>query len=178
MLTYYSTLAVEWHKSLIKVQKYLQPKPHSKTYAPVKSSKPLSTADRVPKTDVPIIIPYYTPSLHRSDYQVDSIRSYLHILKNSIDANISSITSDDVPIILDSGCSITVTNDKSDFLPNSLRKSQFTEVKGISSGLKIDGIGVVSWTLKDIDGQLVDIQVQAIYVPACPFRLLSPQQLS
>jgi hypothetical protein len=36
----------------------------------------------------------------------------------------------------------------------------------------------VSWKLKDIDGHIVDVNVQAIYVPACPFRLLSPQQLS
>jgi hypothetical protein len=136
----------------------------------VKSSKPLSTADRVPKSDVPILVPHYVPYLHRSDYQVDSIRNYLHILKNSIDANISSITSDDVPIILDSGCSITVTNDPSDFLPNSLRKSQFTEVKGISAGLKIDGIGVVSWRLKDIDGQLVDVQK---YKPSTYLPVLS-----
>jgi hypothetical protein len=36
----------------------------------------------------------------------------------------------------------------------------------------------VSWNLKDIDGHIVDVQVQAIYIPECPFHLLSPQQLS
>jgi hypothetical protein len=51
-------------------------------------------------------------------------------------------------------------------------------VKGISSGLKIEGIGVVSWKLKDIDGHIVNVQVQAICVLACPFHLLSCQQLS
>jgi hypothetical protein len=130
MLTYYSTLATEWHKSLIKVQQYMKTKPHSKTYAPVKSSKPLSTANRVPKSDGPVLVPHYTPSLARSDSQVDSIRSYLHILKNSINANISSTaTSDDGPIILDSGCSITVTNDPSNFVPNSLCKSYSSNLR-------------------------------------------------
>jgi hypothetical protein len=129
MLTHYNSLAVAWHKSLCKVQRYLNPSPtYTKTVAPVKSSKPLSTADCIKKSEVPILVPHYEPSLHRSDYQVDSIRSYLHILKNSIDANINSVTSNHVPIILDSGCSITVTNDPSDFIPKSLRKSQFTEV--------------------------------------------------
>jgi hypothetical protein len=179
MLTYYNSLAVAWHKILCKVQHYLNPsKTYTKTVAPVKFSKPLSTADRMKKSEVPILVPHYEPSLHRSDYQVDSIRSYLHILKNSINANINSVTSDDVPIILDSGCSITVTNDPSDFIPRSLRKSQFTEVKGISSVLKIEGIGVMSWKLKDINSHIVNLQVQAIYVPACPFCLLPPQQLS
>jgi hypothetical protein len=31
--------------------------------------------------------------------------------------------------------------------------------------------------LKDIDGHIFDVQVQVIYIPACLFRLLSPQQL-
>jgi hypothetical protein len=65
-----------------------------------------------------------------------------------------------------------ITNEPTDFLPNSLRKSQFTEVKGIASSLKIDGSGVVSWKLKDINGHIVYVQVQAIYIPACPFNLL------
>jgi hypothetical protein len=109
---------------------------------------------------------------------LEDLHTYLHVLKNFIDSNVNSVTSDDVLIIRDSGCSITVTNDPTDFIPNSLRTCQFAEVKGISSGLKIDGIGVVSWKLKDINSQIVDVNVQAIYVPACPFRLLFPQQLS
>jgi hypothetical protein len=134
MLTYYSALAIEWHKSLCNVQKYLNPtKSYTKTYAPVKSSKPLSTADRVKKSEVPILVPQYAPRLQRSHAQLDDLRSYLHVLKNSIDSNVNSVTSDDVPIIIDSGCSITVTNDPTDFIPNTLRKCQFAEVKGISS---------------------------------------------
>jgi hypothetical protein len=178
LLSHYTDLAIAWCKSLCKVQCYLKPSSPSKTYTPVKSSKPLPTADRVPKCSLPFLIPYYAPSLHGLDLQVDSIQSYLHILKNSIDANINSIMSDDVPIILNSGCSITVTNNPNDFLPNSLRKRQFTEVKGISSGLKIDRIGVVNWKLRVVDGHIGGVQVQAIYVLACPFPLLSPQQLS
>jgi hypothetical protein len=102
MLTHYTALDIVWHKSLCKVQKYLNPtKSYTKTYAPVKSSKPLSTTDRVKKSKVPILIPQYAPRLHRSHDQLDDLCSYLHVLKNSIDSTVNSVTSDDLPIILD-----------------------------------------------------------------------------
>ena len=47
----------------------------------------------------------------------------------------------------------------------------------MAQGLKIDGIGVVTWTFRNADGSELTIRSQCYYVPNAKVRLLSPQRL-
>jgi hypothetical protein len=89
----------------------------------------------------------------------------------------TSITSDDMLIVLDSGCTCAITFDKSDFV-GPIRPVQDVELKGISSGLQVAGIGQVIWTFLNEHNHCVQIPLTCLYVPDATTRLLPPQQLS
>ena len=80
----------------------------------------------------------------------------------------------DVPIVLDTGASFSLSPFLSDFVtgPNT---SQVTEMTGIADRVKIEGIGVVEWPIVDVFGRYKCIQTHAYYVPKADIRLFSPQ---
>ncbi len=59
-----------------------------------------------------------------------------------------------VPIVIDTGASISITPNKTDFigeivqLPNS-------NIRGLNSTTKIAGVGRIGWTLKDASGEVL-----------------------
>ena len=79
-------------------------------------------------------------------------------------------------LIWDSGASICVTFDRSDFItfsPTSLQS-----VKGIGGKqCKISGKGKVRWNVTDETGRARILDIEAVYVPSCNTRLLSISQL-
>ena len=81
------------------------------------------------------------------------------------------------PIIFDTGASLSITFDRADFdgpltiPPGDLR------LGGMANGLKIEGIGPVTWTFENADGSEIKVRSQCYYVPSCRARLLSPQRL-
>jgi hypothetical protein len=87
------------------------------------------------------------------------------------------ITSDDMLLILDSGSSIAITFDKSDFI-SKIHPFQHSKIKGIAEGLAIQGIDTVQWTVLDTNNKLCHLELEALYVPDSPVCLLPPQQLS
>ena len=65
--------------------------------------------------------------------------------------------------------------------PNSEDFESYTEssgriLKGLTKGAPIAGTGIIHWKL-DVGGKTVSIRLQALHVPTCEVRLLSPQQL-
>jgi hypothetical protein len=81
------------------------------------------------------------------------------------------------PICIDSGASLTVSNNKDDFL--CLRPITDQHLSGIATGLPISGIGTLKWTVLTDSGVAVALRItQALYVPACPMNLLSSQHLA
>jgi hypothetical protein len=81
------------------------------------------------------------------------------------------------PICIDSGASLTISNNKDDFL--CLRPITDQHLSGIATGLPISGIGTLKWTFLTDSGAAVALHImQALYVPACPMNLLSPQHLA
>jgi hypothetical protein len=80
------------------------------------------------------------------------------------------------PICIDTGASASISNCKDDFI--DLRPVQNLHLKGIATGLPIEGIGTLNWTIATDSGTNVTLQIRnALYVPSCPMHLLSPQQL-
>ena len=81
------------------------------------------------------------------------------------------------PIIWDSGASISITPDLSDFDGPVTPPGKITQLKGIAKGLQIKGQGEVSWAVHDQFGNLRIIEVPAYHVPNIKVRLLSTTSL-
>jgi len=92
-------------------------------------------------------------------------------------ALLATFDSDSVPIIVDTGATVTLTNNKTDFLsytPYAIPRM----VQGISEGLTLEGHGTASWPVVNDQGSVVSLIVHNVqYVPNLPTRLLSPRQL-
>ena len=81
------------------------------------------------------------------------------------------------PVIWDSGASFSVSPNKNDFVGPIKSPSTFTQLQGISKGLRIEGHGHVMWAIHDTAGQLRMIKVPAYYAPRIRVRLLSTTSL-
>ena len=91
----------------------------------------------------------------------------LFALHNDFSKGTAAITSNDFMVILDSGCTCAISFDKKDFV-DSIRPIQFVELKGIASGLSIQGVGQVHWTFLNEQGQCVTLPITCLYVPEAP----------
>jgi hypothetical protein len=80
-------------------------------------------------------------------------------------------------VIFDTGASLGITYDKLDFDGPLTIPEGDLRLGGMAQGLKIDGIGVVTWTFRNADGSELTIRSQCYYVPNAKVRLLSPQRL-
>jgi Reverse transcriptase (RNA-dependent DNA polymerase)/GAG-pre-integrase domain len=84
------------------------------------------------------------------------------------------VLTNEVPIVLDTGASFSLTPFESDFVRGPT-PSKATEMTGITDAVKIEGIGTVEWPIVDIFGRCRTITTQAYYVPQADIRLFSPQ---
>ena len=94
-----------------------------------------------------------------------------HVVYLSKDAHNS-----DTPVVLDTGASFSITPFETDFVTKIVPTSS-REMKGIADSLKIQGIGTVSWPIRDVFGRTRTVSTQAFYVPESSIRLFSPQRL-
>ena len=81
------------------------------------------------------------------------------------------------PIIWDSGASISVTNDKADFLTFTKVSPRHKNVMGVAQGLKFSGFGEVLLSFLDEKGTLRSFKLPALYIPSATTRLLSTTSL-
>ena len=93
----------------------------------------------------------------------------------------SAIASNDkcdvFPIIWDTGASICITPDRSDFLSYSSR-ADINKVKGLADKrLKVAGVGDVLWSMHNVNGTLRHFKLRAYHVPHCGTRLMSTNVL-
>jgi hypothetical protein len=83
-----------------------------------------------------------------------------------------------IMLIIDTGASISISNNKADFIEPSI-PVQPTLLQGIASGLTVQGIGTVQYTFTDETGSNVTVHLpNTLYVPACAARLLCPRHLA
>jgi hypothetical protein len=81
-----------------------------------------------------------------------------------------------VPLIVDSGASVCITPELSDFKHGSYKRSNM-KVRDLSGENKVLGEGLVHWAVKDIHGNTHVIEIFALHIPHAGVRLLSPQVL-
>jgi hypothetical protein len=81
----------------------------------------------------------------------------------------------DVPVIIDTGCSVSITPFKSDFI-TPIQKADCSQIKGFAEHTSpIEGIGWIEWPIVDMLGNVALIRTSGYYVPSADIRLFSPQ---
>ena len=81
-------------------------------------------------------------------------------------------------VIWDSGASVSVSPNRSDFVGPYSKPPIAIKLKGLAKGLNIQGQGHVMWLIMDTSGMLRAIKVPAYHVPGCNIRLLSTSSLT
>jgi hypothetical protein len=81
------------------------------------------------------------------------------------------------PVIFDTGASLAITHDKSDFSGPITASTTDLRLGGMANGLRIEGIGPVTWTFRTATSAPITVKGMAYYVPQAKARLLSPQRL-
>ena len=81
------------------------------------------------------------------------------------------------PIIWDSGASISVTNNKANFLTFTKVSPRHINMMGVAQGLKFSGFGEVLWSFLDEKGTLHSFKLPALYIPSATTRRLSTTSL-
>ena len=79
-----------------------------------------------------------------------------------------------LPIVIDSGASISLTANFNDFV-GPIRPATITKLQGLSHTTKVHGAGQAKWTVRDVFGATRTIKTQAYYVPDATVCLFSPQ---
>jgi hypothetical protein len=69
-----------------------------------------------------------------------------------------------VLIVFDTGCSMSITPFKLDFV-GPIEETNVKELNAIKDAVPIEGIGLVEWTIEDWKHQVGQIRTQAYYVP-------------
>jgi hypothetical protein len=114
---------------------------------------PVSTADRIRKSDIPKLAPSFNPTARTlPTANAVHLRSLIYAFASD-DGEFSDamqISSDDEIVVLDSGTSCPISNDETDF--DSIEPVQGVELKGIASGLAVKGVGVLRWKFFDTHG--------------------------
>ncbi len=81
-----------------------------------------------------------------------------------------SISSLKHAVIFYTGASLGITNDKNNFDgPITIPEGDLCLVGGMAQDLKIEGIGAVTWTFRNVDGSDLTICSQCYYVPNARF---------
>ena len=81
------------------------------------------------------------------------------------------------PVIFDTGASLGITYEKDDFEGPLTIPEGDLRLGGMAQGLKIEGVGAVTWTFRNFNSSEVCIRSQCYYVPEAKVRLISPQRL-
>ena len=86
-----------------------------------------------------------------------------------------STKSHELPIVIDTGASCSVTPNIHDFVNNPL-KADTTKMEGLNGeSTEVVGEGTVKWRIEDQNGTVEDIETMAYYIPTANIRLFSPQ---
>jgi hypothetical protein len=105
----------------------------------------------------------------------NSIRQYGEVLPLSSPSIYVSTNKDDLPIVIDTGASCTITPTLSDFTshPTSADTKSLGSLTTVET--KVTGQGPIEWEIEDINGITKKLATISYYVPEATIRLFSPQ---
>ena len=76
----------------------------------------------------------------------------LFAVHNNFSEGTAAITSDNFMVVLDSGCTCAIRFDKNNFV-GPICSIHFIKLKGITSGLCIQGVGQLQWMFLNEQGE-------------------------
>ena len=81
----------------------------------------------------------------------------------------------ELPIVIDTGASCSITPSVTDFL-TAPTKADIASMEGLNgNATKVVGAGAVAWDIEDVTGQRGTIRTKSYYIPQANVRLFSPQ---
>jgi hypothetical protein len=104
-----------------------------------------------------------------------SIRQYGEILPLSSPAIYVSTNKDDLPIVIDTGASCTITPSLADLTSKPTKPDTATLGSLTTVQTKVTGQGPIEWDIEDVNGVLKKLKTTSYYVPEATIRLFSPQ---
>jgi hypothetical protein len=126
----------------------------------------------------PRLATHYSPT-HHSAFPTSTTDAELLFVYAASETGLPiHFTPDEATFIIDTGASISITYDKSDF-DNDIEPVQPTMLKGIAAGLSVQGIGNATYHFTTPDGTILPVTLRNIlYVPQCKVCLLCPRHLA
>jgi hypothetical protein len=100
---------------------------------------------------IPRLLPTYPPPIPEIDIDHKKTLLLLAAFEATYHNNITPISPDMHPLVIDTGASITVTPYLTDFI-SPLKPVQSIEIKGIASGLMVKGYGDVCYNFYNDTG--------------------------
>ncbi len=80
-----------------------------------------------------------------------------------------------IPIVIDTGASISISGEESDFVYGITAVDPNERIQGLNHSIAVAGIGTVRWKIRDELGQIATVETTAYYIPEARIRLFSPQ---
>lgn len=121
---------------------------------------------------------HYQPLASISSLEAAQIRASLVSYLSNASSDFMQLTPDDRTFTIDTRASITITNCITDFICH-LQPVKPNILKGIDSGLTVEGLGLVTYSFMADVGRIVELQLANIlYVLKCPLHLLYPGHIA
>ena len=140
---------------------------------------PKPSSEFIRACDIPRLVRTFNVEVTRTEEENTALHDLILEHQALLSEVLPTLTSDEIHLIVDSGASITVTNNINDFIEPPRPVQDGFELKGIASNLKICGIGTVKYSFIDDQNRPFKVKLKdVLYVPDCPQRLLCPQQLA
>jgi hypothetical protein len=79
-----------------------------------------------------------------------------------------------IPIIIDTGASISISPTISDFV-GPIRPPSIDRLQGLGDGCQVDGEGTIEWEIRDVVGTIRTLRTSGYLARKAPIRLFSPQ---
>jgi hypothetical protein len=128
-----------------------------------------SAVPRIPSSFSPLI-PTLSTNNKETLLRLAAFKAMYHDTK-------TPISPDMVPLIIDTGASISVSPYETDFV-SKIKPVQAIDIKGIAAGLTVRGFGDVSYTFRNDEQELQTMILKdCLYVPQCTARLICPRQI-
>jgi hypothetical protein len=121
---------------------------------------------RLSSNKIPTLARHFQPLTYgMSLTEARKMREQLCAYEANYDGMKTPFTPNETHIVIDTGASITITNCKTDFM-TTIDPVQPAQLKGIASGLTIEGIGSVNYSFLADDGSVQDVTLHnVLYVP-------------
>lgn len=172
---YYNKIARAYDALMVDYAIATEKPPMAFTYQPRRQNHIIPKAQ--PQARPPVIPKQYepiTPSIGENNKEQLVL---LAAFEATYQDSKTPLSPDMVPLILDTGASISISPYKTDFI-TPIKPVQQVKIKGIASGLNVEGIGDISYTFFNDNGEKQKLLLQGcLYVPQCSVRLICPRQI-